>query len=656
LGQLSAGRLTTFADRIAKLVSSSHGFALVKVAVLSTASQVSRNTRNDDTNQRELCALSWCRPDKLKSVRHCNLNKRNALKMSFQRLTSLPLFRLFRDIGVPLFCVWAFLAVATAMAQGQADLFDPPKIPPSETLDGLKFGGEADQGSLEGIQAEAVPGNAALQVPNFGEYGPVSSPQGSSNAADQAPSIRSQIDVIESSGTLPNEYKGQSIFPDWARPSATQPANSPPMMQEELPSEPRRRVEDAGPRLRIDSMNSIESANRNFTSQKHEVIRERYEDGSVKIVRTITQDEEGNYYNDGGWLLYDRQRRPIASGTFVRGAMDGTWERIHEAGSGGIFSQLPFSLFDGPFKSSATFKRNKLDGVWTIADRSGKVICTITYKDGVRNGLATWNFPRTKMREVRFKDGVPDGLVKQWDQQGKLVLRERFVDGRKIIRRKTTFANQSIESEREFRDQKLSAAGTDNWWAAKPATLDRVGEQIQHGPVSQWYPNRQPKMTGRYINGQRDGLFTWWHPTHNKKAEGNFENGKRQGNWIYWHESGMKRSEGEFKDDEPFGVWRIWNEDGKLVESKSFPLESAISDESDGFESAPLEEDQDEAALPDVDSDESGDFKLDLEKQDPESDEDSAIEATSSEEQLEAIQGEPTEAVSEDPGAIGEGG
>ena len=76
-------------------------------------------------------------------------------------------------------------------------------------------------------------------------------------------------------------------------------------------------------------------------------------------------------------------------------------------------------------------------------------------------------------------------------------------------------------------------------------------------------------MTGRYIEGQRDGLFTWWHETHNKKAEGNFVKGKRVGLWRYWHESGMKRSEGNFEDDQPVGLWREWDQNGQVVDEKT---------------------------------------------------------------------------------------
>ena len=574
----------------------------------------------------------------------------------------------------------SFLVAAVGtMAQDSSESFETPTIPGSRTIGGLAYGGEESQ--LEGIDAESAGSKATLQEPNFGEYGPVTGPRPSSQAADQAPALDRKIEVIDSSTPLPNQYNGETIEPDWLS-SANAPQEAEPVdrIMRSIRGSAGTSNQMSSPRLRIDSLNDVESENRNFNSDRpHEVVRERYEDGNVKIVRTVTQDQEGNYYNDGGWLMYDRQQRPIASGTFDRGAMHGSWERIHEPG-GGLFSQIPFSLFEGPYKSSATFKRNRLDGVWRITDRNDRLICSITYKDGVRDGKATWFYPRNgqKMREAEFKKGVPDGLVLQWDQQGKVTSRDRFVDGRKLLTRKTTFANQSIESQREFRDQQLSPVGTDNWWAAKPATFDRTGQPIQHGSVAQWYPNRQPKMTGRYVDGRRDGLFTWWHPTHNKKAEGKFVEGMREGLWRYWHESGMKRSEGEFKDDQPWGLWRSWNRDGKLVDERTFPEEDTlllapeIDENSEGETSEsemPARTEQEastdgkeEAKTAEDSGNESDDIVIDLGATETESDSSPIAEVEESEpnpdseEPLEDIQAEMVDPASDsEPGSLGVG-
>jgi antitoxin component YwqK of YwqJK toxin-antitoxin module len=470
---------------------------------------------------------------------------------------------------------------------GQDSRFETPDLQPNRTLGSLQPGGADDTEGLENIVGEALSGNRARnaprRVPDFTQrYGPIGAGAGQLQSGQDPILQGQQEEVLSRSKPLPMQYKAEFIDPDWlgdVSNSGGQSSSRRPVQQVQPNSTTTPTL--LSPRLRIDGMKAIESANSQFDSSTHEIVRERYPDGKIKIVRTIAQDAEGNYYNDGGWLMYDRQQRPIASGTYVRGAMEGDWERVHESASGGLFSQIPFNLFEGPYLSRANFVRNKIDGVWTISDKSGKLICSITYENGVRNGLASWFYPsgKGKMREATFKDGVPHGIVLQWDQQGKVQRREQFVDGRRVIRKKSNFANQQLASERVFRDRKLTPQGSDDWWAAKPATFARDGEEVQYGPVAEWYPNRQPKMTGRYVDGERDGLFTWWHPSHNKKAEGSFSRGQRIGLWRYWHESGMKRSEGRFENDKPVGLWRSWGTDGQIVDEEFFSADDDTSSE-----------------------------------------------------------------------------
>ncbi len=57
-----------------------------------------------------------------------------------------------------------------------------------------------------------------------------------------------------------------------------------------------------------------------------------------------------------------------------------------------------------------------------------------------------------------------------------------------------------------------------------------------------WYLDGKKKMTGVFLNGEKDGLSTIWHP-----------------NGVKWreqrHEKGI-----------PNGIWRNWDSEGTLVE------------------------------------------------------------------------------------------
>ena len=181
-----------------------------------------------------------------------------------------------------------------------------------------------------------------------------------------------------------------------------------------------------------------------------EIIRQRYSDGNVQIARHVKQDQSGNYVNDGQWQLFDPEGIRIAMGTYVDGAMEGQWARLHPKSDGGIFLNPPFSLFQGPFKSLATFSDGKLAGAWRIVDAKGQKVFEMPYKDGKRDGLALWYYPGDKIfRRMQFANNVPDGQLIQFDQRGKATRKEIYQDGKRIENRVTYYrpSNQKQEAK-----------------------------------------------------------------------------------------------------------------------------------------------------------------------------------------------------------------
>ena len=305
---------------------------------------------------------------------------------------------------------------------------------------------------------------------------------------------------------------------------------------------------------------------------RREQVIENYPNGQPKLLRTVALDREGNYYNDGPWVVKDRDGKVVAAGTYRKGVMQGQWARRHTSAEGGMFSERPFTSFQGPFDSMANFKAGKLDGQWIVYDRAKRSIFEIGYEDGKRNGLATWFYPdTTKMRQATFKQGVLDGEVAEWDEDGRLVSKEFYKDGRKLIRNTSFYRPKVPKEESYYLDVKLRQNGLDNWWDAKPAPYLSSGKRIQNGQARAWYSNQQLQYQGQYRNDEPVGRFFWWHENGNRSTVGQFDRtGERDGRWIWWHDNGMKKIEGNYADDQPSGVWRSWNEAGKLIKSKNY--------------------------------------------------------------------------------------
>ena len=311
-----------------------------------------------------------------------------------------------------------------------------------------------------------------------------------------------------------------------------------------------------------DGMDRQES---NISENGREIIRQRYPDGKVQIEREVVQDKNGNYVNHGFWRVKDREGKPIADGMYQNGKMHGPWQRVHTKQSSGLFSTAPFNMFQGPFISTAMFELGKLNGMWTLTDDYKQKIFEIPYRNRIRDGKATWWYPSlTRMREVTFKDGILDGKLLEWNQQRELVRNDFFREGRKIVRNVTFYRPKQMQSENYYLDGKLVLAGEDNWWDAKPAAIDRVGERVQHGPANLWFDNGLPKMRGQYVEGKRVGRFIWWHSNGNKQLEGGYVKGNKTGLWVWRHKNGMKAIEGSYEDDIAAGIWKWWDAEGNV--------------------------------------------------------------------------------------------
>ncbi len=458
-------------------------------------------------------------------------------------------------VGRPILIALLFLPSVSFLGNGGAlaQIFESPEIPRGQTIGDLS-------GSTSG---------ASTFVP---------SPMSSGQPFDDAQSAQSVPRFDTSAGEAVDSVKesGTMVFGpvDGAVPTISREDSWSGAAEfnggESGYSQPQRSVETRETSARRSKADIGEMRGR-------EIIRQRYPDGNVQIARHVKQDQGGNYVNDGQWQLFDREGIRIAMGTYVDGAMEGQWARLHQKSDGGIFLNPPFSLFQGPFTSRATFANGKLSGEWRITDAKGRKVFEMPYVDGKRDGLALWFYPGDKVfRRMQFANNVPDGQLIQFDQRGKTTRKEIYQDGKRIEKRVTYYrpSNQKQEAKIVLRGR-LELNGEDQWWDAKPAALIVAGEDSEQGPIRSWYKNGQTKMVGNLEDGARVGRFVWWHENGVKQSMGTYDaRGQKTGQWVWWHKNGMKSIMGQYKNDEPDGEWREWDEDGKQVREKTFDADA----------------------------------------------------------------------------------
>lgn len=78
------------------------------------------------------------------------------------------------------------------------------------------------------------------------------------------------------------------------------------------------------------------------------------------------------------------------------------------------------------------------------------------------------------------------------------------------------------------------------------------------------------KMTGKFLNGKREGDWTSYFNNEQLQSTGVFKNGLRTGIANIYFPNGQLRYAGQYENDKATGHWKFYNEEGKLVEEKDF--------------------------------------------------------------------------------------
>jgi antitoxin component YwqK of YwqJK toxin-antitoxin module len=315
-----------------------------------------------------------------------------------------------------------------------------------------------------------------------------------------------------------------------------------------------------------------------------ETIRERYDDGKLKIERQVTLDSDGNYVNHGEWKMVARNGDPIAEGHYDMGKRIGTWTRWHGRQDSAELGEFPFNHFKAPFQSQANFVNDVMEGDWLITDASQRKCLEATFVGGKRNGTITIWLPSGKTyRQSTFDNGVPVGDVLEVDKNGELKTAATYVEGRKVVTKTTYFhRGHQKQTEATFLAATTVEKAPDDFWNLRLAQYGSEGKDLRHGAAKTWFENGVVQQDGYYQYDQKSGTFTYRYENGQVAITGEYKDDVPDGLWVWWHENGQKAAIGTYNGGMMIGEWRWWNEDGKLAAQKTCDgTESAGSDPHD---------------------------------------------------------------------------
>jgi len=231
------------------------------------------------------------------------------------------------------------------------------------------------------------------------------------------------------------------------------------------------------------------------------------------------------------------------------------------------------------------FKHGLKDGYFKEYDRDGNLTVATKYVDGEKEEMAeelmklevrTDYYPNGRVKVVGTynKDGLPEGVRREYNDEGKVEKAYIFRYGRIIAEGIFTDAGEKEGHWKEyFPDGKLKATGRytkDNknglWkFYFNSGQLEQVGAYKNGSPDSTWrwyFSNGKLMREEFFYNGLSDGLMTEYNFGGKVITQGDYIEGKREGKWFY--DAGDNRDEGEYIEGMRNGMWQATYPDGMI--------------------------------------------------------------------------------------------
>ena len=87
----------------------------------------------------------------------------------------------------------------------------------------------------------------------------------------------------------------------------------------------------------------------------------------------------------------------------------------------------------------------------------------------------------------------------------------------------------------------------------------------RNGKWTFWNENGNIVRTGSYAAGKRDGSYAYYFNDGSKKEEGAWKNDQRDGLWVKYSNNGNTQKEGTYSNGKKDGVWTTWNDKGLMA-------------------------------------------------------------------------------------------
>jgi uncharacterized protein len=260
-----------------------------------------------------------------------------------------------------------------------------------------------------------------------------------------------------------------------------------------------------------------------------------YKDGKVKQITPFLAGKE-----DGQGFELSPDSTIITLTQYKMGFIQKE-EKINRKDEQGLKQKMWKEFYPtGVVKTEVNFFDDKMNGYLKEYSNKGSLLNTTKYI----NGEIQTNAPELAKLDVKttyfengavkftatYKDGVAEGIQREFSPEGKVIAAKVFTDG--------VLVGEGI--------------------------LDTAGRQ--QGPWKEYHPNGELKSQGEYLNGKRILDWTFYHPNKKTEQKGKYDKkGRAQGIWKWYYESGNLLREENYRNDLRDGTMTEYADSGKII-------------------------------------------------------------------------------------------
>ncbi len=256
-----------------------------------------------------------------------------------------------------------------------------------------------------------------------------------------------------------------------------------------------------------------------------------------------------------GYTVFKYENGQVSSeGVMVDGKPNGYWKTYYETSI---------------IKSEGSRKNFELDSLWKFYNEDGKLILSITYGKGRKNGIKTTYQQKETVKENYVND-IKDGLTCYYYPDGKLRLAINFIKGRE----------QGYAKEYSREGAVITLLEYKNGYLIGKEKVNRFGtDSLKQGKWVTFYPNGVIHTEEYYNAGIKNGYFKEYSPDGNLLGVVKYVNGQLMKDAAEvkkldikkdYYSSGSVKRMGSYYNNVREGITREYSPEGKITAAEVY--------------------------------------------------------------------------------------